>query len=117
MSKLRYIQVGDYYIPNIVLPDQPRNPIGKYGLLRKQYLKERRSLYYNHLIMEGKLYLHLAEIDEAAKTRMDILLPQYMRSAGVTKELKAADQMKWVGLMNTLKTQIEEIIQNELIYG
>ena len=66
MSKLTYTQVGDYYIPNIILPDQPRKPIGKYGRMRKQYLKEHRPLYYNHLIMEGKLYQHLAEIDEAA---------------------------------------------------
>ena len=117
MSKLTYTKVGDYYIPNIILSDQPEKPIGKYGRMRKQYLKEHRTLYYNHLILEGRLHQHQVEIDEAAKTRMDILLPQYMRSAGVNEELKAADQMKWVGLMNTLKAQIEEIIQNELIYG
>lgn len=117
MSKLTYTQVGDYYIPNIVLPDQPREPIGKYGHMRKQYLKNHRPLYYNHLIMEGKLYQHLAEVDEAAKSRMDTLLPQYMGLAGVTEELKSTDQMRWVGLMNTLKAQIEGIIQNELIYG
>ena len=93
MSKLTYTQVGDYCIPDIVLPDQPRKPIGKYGRMRKQYLKEHRPLYYNHLILEGKLYQHLAEIDEAANTRMEILLPLNMRSAGVTEELKAADQM------------------------
>ena len=117
MSKLTYTRIEDYYIPDIVLPEQPRKHIGKYGRMQKQYLKDYRPFYYNHLMMEGKLYQHLAEIDEAAKSRMDILLPQYMRSAGVTEELKAADQMIWVGLMNTLKAQIEEIIQNELIYG
>ena len=116
MSKLTYTQVGDYYIPNIILPDQPRKPIGKYGRMRKQYLKEHRPLYHNHLIMEGKLYQHLAEIDEAAKSRRDILLPQYVRSAGLTEELKAADQMKWVGLMNSIAAQIDEVILSELIY-
>ena len=116
MSKLTYIQVGDYYIPNIILPDQPRKPIGKYGRMRKQYLKEHRPLCYNHLIMEGKLYQHLAEIDEAAKSRMDILLPQYVRSAGLTEALKAANQMKWVGLMNSIAAQIDEVILSELIY-
>ena len=117
MSKLTYTRIGDYYIPDIVLPDQPREPIGKYGRMRKQYLKEHRTLYYNHLILEGRLHQHLVEIDEAAKTHMDILLPQYMRSAGVTEELKAADQMKWVGLMNNIIAQIEETIRAELIYS
>ena len=117
MSKLTYTQVGDYYIPDIVLPDQPRKPIGKYGRMRKQYLKDHRPFYYNHLMMEDKLYQHLAEIDKVAKTRMEILLPQYMRSADVTEELKATDQMKWVGLMNSIVAQIEETILAELIYS
>ena len=100
MSELTYIRYGDYYIPDLKLSGQPEAPIGKYGRMRQRYLKEYRPALYSSLILSEKLYPHLLEIDEAANARMDILMPQLMKAAGVTEELKTADQMKWVGLAN-----------------
>lgn len=116
MEKLTYSRCGDYYIPNLKLAEQPDKPIGKYGRMRQRYLKEYRPVLYSSLILTEKLYPHLLEIDEAANERMDILMPQLMKAAGVTEELKAVDQMKWVGLANACRAQAEEIIQSELIF-
>ena len=116
MSKLTYIRCGDYDIPNLKLSEQPETSIGKYGRMRKSYLKEHRPILYNHLLMSEKLYPHLLEIDRTAQGRVETMLPHMMETAGVTEELKACDPMRWVGLMNTLKAQAEEIIQDELIY-
>lgn len=116
MEKLTYSRCGDYYIPNLKLTEQPDKPIGKYGRMRQRYLKEYRPALYSSLLLSEKLYPHLLEIDEAANERMDILMPQLMKAAGVSEELKAADQMKWVGMMNALKAQAEEMIVAELIY-
>ena len=85
--------------------------------MRLRYLKEHRKGLYTSLLLTEKLYPHLLEIDETANERMDILMPQLMKAAGVTEELKAADQMKWVGLVNNCKAQAEEIILYELIYN
>ncbi len=115
MKELTYICVGDYYIPNLKLAEQPDRPIGKYGRMRRRYLKEYRPVLYNSLLLSEKLYPHLLEIDEAANARMDILMPQLMKAVGVTEELKATDQMKWVGLVNACRTQAEELVLTELI--
>lgn len=117
MNELTYTRVGDYYIPNLKLAEQPEKPIGKYGRMRQRYLKEHRPALYSSLLLTEKLYPHLLEIDEAANARMDILMPQLMKAAGVTEELKAADPMKWVGLANACRAQAEEIILNELIFN
>ncbi|WP_269477204.1 TnpV protein [Hominibacterium faecale] len=117
MKELTYIRVGDYYIPNLKLAEQPDKPIGKYGRMRRRYLKEYRPALYSSLLLSEKLYSHLLQIDEAANERMDILMPQLMKAAGVTEELKAADQMKWVGLANNCRAQAEEIILAELIFN
>lgn len=116
MKELTYTRVGDYYIPDLKLTEQPDKPIGKYGRMRQRYLKEHRPALYSSLLLTEKLYPHLLEIDEAANERMDILMPQLMNAAGVTEELKATNQMKWVGLANACKAQVEEIIFQELIY-
>ena len=117
MNGLTYTKVGDYYIPNLVLKEQLDTPIGRDGRMRLRYLKEHRKGLYTSLLLTEKLYPHLLEIDEAANERMDILMPQLMKAAGVTEELKADDQMKWVGLANNCKAQAEEIICAELIYN
>ena len=114
MSELTYSRCGDYYIPNLKLSEQP-TPIGKYGRMRRRYLKEHRPCLYSSLILSEKLYPHLLEIGRAAQEQMDTMLPRMMEAAGVTEELKARDPMRWVGLMNTLTAQIEEILINELI--
>ena len=115
MSKLTYIRCGDYDIPNLKLSVQPETSIGKYGRMRKSYLKEHRPILYSQLLMSEKLYPHLLEIDETAQSRLEQMMPQLAKEAGVTEELKACDPMRWVGLMNTLKAQVEEILYSELI--
>ena len=115
MSELTYTRCGDYYIPDLKLSEQPEAPIGKYGRMRQRYLKEHRPGLYSSLILSEKLYPHLLEIDRAARERMDAMLPRMMEAAGVTEELKAHDPMRWVGLMNELKAQVDEIILHELI--
>ncbi len=115
MSKLTYLRCGDYDIPNLKLSEQPETSIGKYGRMRKSYLKEHRPILYNQLLMSEKLYPHLLEIDRTAQERVDTMLPHMMEVAGATEELKARNPMRWAGLMNTLKAQAEEIILAELI--
>ena len=114
-NNLTYTRNGDYLIPDLSLSEQRSKPLGKYGRMRKAYLKEHRPLIYNHLLMSEKLYPHLLEIEETANSRLEQMMPQLAESAGVTKELKARDPMRWVGLMNTCKAQAEEILMAELI--
>ena len=115
MSKLTYIRCGDYDIPNLKLSEQPETSIGKYGRMRKSYLKEHRPILYNQMLLSEKLYPHLLEIDETAQSRLEQMMLQLAKEAGATEELKASDPMKWVGLMNTCKAQAEEILMAELI--
>ena len=117
MSELTYTQNGDYLIPNLSLSEQPQTPLGKYGGMRKNYLKEHRPVLWNSLLLSEKLYPHLREIEEAANSRLELMMPELMKSAGVTEELKASDPMKWTGLMNTLKAQAEEVILAELVFS
>ena len=108
-NNLTYTRNGDYLIPDLSLSEQPEKPLGKYGRMRKAYLKEHRPLIYNQLLLTEKLYPHLLEIDETANSRLEQMMPQ------LTEELKARDPMRWVGLMNTCKAQAEEILLAELI--
>ena len=116
MSKLNYIQNGDYQIPALILEEQlPQKPLGKYGRMRKTYLKEHRPVLYSQLLLSEKLYPHLLETDETANRRLDQLMQALTLEAGATESLKASDPMKWVGLMNSCKAQAEELILAELI--
>lgn len=117
MEKLEYLKNGDYLIPNLMLSEQQETPPGKYGRMRKQYLREHRPALYSSLLLSEKLYPHLLAIDQAANERLEQLLPPMIKAAGITEQLKATDQMRWVGLMNTVKAQAEEIIFSELVYG
>ena len=114
-NNLTYTRNGDYLIPDLSLTEQPQRPLGKYGRMRKAYLKEHRPILYNQLLMTEKLYPHLAEIDETANSRLKQMMPRLAESAGATEELKARHPMQWVGLMNTCKAQAEEILLAELI--
>ena len=116
MAELTYSRNGDYYIPNLTLTKQSDKPIGKYGRMRKRYLKENHPTLYSSLILNEKLYPHLLEFDETANRGLEMIMPALMKSTGVTEQLKVSDPMKWVGLMNMLKAQAEEIIFTELIY-
>lgn len=116
-NSLTYTMNGDYQIPDLKLTEQPEKPLGKYGRMRKAYLKEHRPILYNQLLMSEKLYPHLLEIDETAQSRLEQLMPQLAKDAGATEQLKANDPMRWVGLMNTCKAQAEEILMAELIHS
>ncbi len=117
MSELTYIHNGEYLIPNLTLTQQEEVPLGKYGRMRKKFLKENRPIIWNQMTLTETLYPHLREVDQAANSRLEQMMPQLMKEAGVTEELKARDMMRWVGLMNTLKAQAEEIILTELVYA
>lgn len=115
--ELTYTMKDGYRLPDLLPPQEPETALGKYGLLRRKYLKEHRKVLFTNLLTSGKLNEHLAEIDRTAKERMEQLVTEMARTEGVTEELKAADPMKWVGLMNSLKAQAEEIILSELVYN
>ncbi len=115
--KLEYRQSGDYFLPEIALSEQATKPLGKYGRLRRTYLQEHRQALFNHLVLSEKLFPHLNKVDEQAQHLLDTMIPPMAKAAGVTEQLKATDQMRWVGLMNAVKTQVEEIILAELIYS
>ena len=114
---LTYTQNGDYLIPNLRLSKHPEKSLGKYGRMRKAYLKTHRPILYNQLLMQEKLYPHLIEIEETAQQRLEQMMPQLAAAAGATEQLKARDPMQWVGLMNSCKAQAEEILLAELIHS
>ncbi|MDD3253037.1 MAG: TnpV protein [Lachnospiraceae bacterium] len=116
-NTLTYKQNGDYLIPNLELSQQPNQPLGKYGRMRKAYLKQHRPVIYSQMLLSETLYPHLAEIEQTANSRMEQMMPGLMQAAGVTESLKASNQMMWVGLMNNCKAQAEEIILKELIHS
>ena len=115
--ELSYRQSGDYLIPNIKMDDQPAGMIGKYGRMRKTFLKEQRSGTYNSLLLQNRLTEHLLEIDRTAREQVEQIVERMAKAEGVTEELKARDQMKWVGLMNNLLHTAEEIVLQEVIYS
>ncbi|WMJ24476.1 TnpV protein [Paludicola sp. MB14-C6] len=104
---------GDYQIPNLEVPK--RSLIGKYGMLRKTYLKEHKNGIYAGMMMSGKLNSHLEEIDQIATNQVRMMVSQMAQQQGITEELKATDQMKWVGMMNQIKQAAEEIVLKEII--
>ena len=117
MSKLRYVQCGDYLIPDLTLNAKTFPPLSKYGRMREKYLREHRHLLYSTMLLGGRLDDHLHEIDAAVQKRMDQLMRQMAEMAGITEELKARDPMSWVCEMNAIKAQAEEMIFEELIYS
>ncbi len=117
MSELKYRQNGDYLLPEMGLTEAEQQPLGKYGILRQQYLEQNRPGLYTRLILSGKLMEHLQEIDRTAHERLNSLMSLLTKQENVTEELKARDQLKWVGLMNSLKQQAEETILTELVYA
>ena len=111
-----YRQVGDYFIPNITLSDDGNYQIGKYGRMRRSYLKEHRKILYNNYVLEGTLFKHLSEIDQACNERMENIVSAMAKQEGVTEALKAADQIEWVRRMNSIRNRAEEIVLHELVY-
>ena len=109
-------QVGDYLLPNLIIDEAEHQPIGKYGRMRKRYLKEHRPVLFTNLLLSGKLDQHLTEIDHACVDRMELLTRQMADREGASEALKAADQFEWVRRMNSIQNRAEEIVLNELVY-
>ena len=112
---MSYTLHGDYYLPDLVLREEEPT-YGKYGMLRKQFLKEHRSARYQYMLLIGKLNEHLNQIDQEVREQVETLMEQMAEKQGVTEELKAQDQMKWVRLMNNIKASAEEIILKNMVY-
>ena len=114
--EITYSQCGGYLIPDLFLPKEDQQPIGKYGRMHKRYLKEYQPALYSNLLLTGTLFEHLVKIDKACEERMELLTSQMAQREGVTEALKAADQMIWVRSMNNIRNRAEEIVLSELVY-
>ena len=114
---IEYVRQGDYYIPNLALPEETEYQIGKYGSLRRKFLKEHHNWFYSTMLMQGTLLKHLAEIDEACHNYLKEVIPKMAEREGVTEQLKATDQMAWVQKMNSIKHRAEEFILSEYVYA
>nr|WP_073290544.1 TnpV protein [Anaerosporobacter mobilis] len=115
MNEITYSRNGDYLIPDIKLKEQPTQPLGKYGRMRKTYLQEHRKALFSHLLLSEKLQAHLLEIDQTANRRLEQIMADLQKTQ--VPPDKMTQQLEWVGHMNNLKTQAEEIILTELIYS
>ncbi|MBQ8617223.1 MAG: TnpV protein [Clostridia bacterium] len=113
--KLEYQKVGDYYLPLLSYPAAAR-PIGHWGRMRCDYLKEHQPVYFNQLVLSGRFYIELAELDRQAQERYELIIEQMKIAEGVTEALKARDQMAWVGRMNNIAARAREIVREEMIF-
>ena len=113
--ELTYTMQGDYLIPDLTVPESPK--LGKYGMLRRTFLRKHRDGIYTGMLLSGKLNGHLEEIDRTANEMMNRLTAELAKAQGVTESLKASNQMKWVSLMNNIRNQAEEIVMTELVYS
>ncbi|MBQ3194526.1 MAG: TnpV protein [Oscillospiraceae bacterium] len=116
IMKINYIRSGDYFIPDLKLPEEVR-PVGKWGRMHREYLKEHHPIQYTNLVLSCKLWTYLADLNEQAQERLDRIMQQMKDAEGVTERLKAADQMAWVQSMNSIQNRAEEIIREEMIYN
>ena len=114
--EISYTLVGDYYIPNIALPEEDRS-IGRWGRMHRDYLEQHHPIRFNDLVLSGQLWTYLADLNEQAQERLFLIIEQMKASEGVTEGLKAADQLAWVGAMNSIRNRAEEIILREMICG
>ena len=117
MVELEYRQVGDYLLPDLRLTEEEQQPLGKYGMLRREYLEKHRPGLYTRLLLGGMLMEHLHEIDATCHARLDLLIPRMKEAEGVTEALKMTDQLEWVRCMNSIHHRIEETLLDELIYS
>lgn len=118
--ELEYRKCGDYYLPNIVIPEESKETkgkhIGKYGLLRLNFLIEHKKVLYQELLLENKLHEHLVKTDEEANIKVNNLTKELAEQENVDENLKATNQLEWIQRMNNIKNRAEEIVFNELIY-
>ena len=116
-TKITYTQQGDYLLPNLRLPEQPKVEIGIWGKRHLRYLKNHHHVIYTNLLTSCKLTTHLADIDKEANEMFDRLVKQFAKQEGVTEQLKSNNQMIWVERMNSIRNRAEEIVNSELIYA
>ena len=115
MQELNYIRCGDYFILDIKLQEETRS-IGRWGRIYREYLRESNPIRFDDLCLTGELWTYLADLNEQAQNRLELIIEQLKASEGVTGELKATNQMTWVGAMNSIRNRAEGIIKCELIY-
>ena len=115
MKQITYVCSGDYYIPDLKLPEENR-PIGRWGRMHREFLREHKPIIFNQLCLSGELWSRLADANEQAEQRMAVLIRQMQDAEGVTEELKTTDQMEWVQRMNNIRNRAVEIVVHELIY-
>lgn len=116
-STIQYRRVGDYFIPNLILPpEEVRVTLGKWGLMHKTYLEKHKKILFSSLLIQGKLYQHCAEVETQARDMFDTLIEQMKKAEGVTEELKEESQMEWVCRMQNIDARAKEIVTTELIY-
>lgn len=115
MQELNYILCGDYYIPNICLREENR-PIGRWGRMHREFIKVHNPIRFNSLCLGGELWTYLADLNEQAQRRLELIIEQMKATEGVTEDLKATDQMAWIGSMNSIRNRAEEIVLREMIY-
>ena len=113
---IQYIRSGDYLIPDLKLPEETR-PIGKWGRMHRNYLKEHHPIRFNNLVLSGNLWTYLADLNEQAQRRMETLITQMQSAEGITEALKAADPIGWTQRTNNITARAEESIREELIYN
>ncbi len=111
-----YVLAGDYYIPELKLPEEKRT-IGHYGRLHREYLRQAKPMVFNELILSGQLWTYLADLDEQATKRRNVMMKQFMKKERVTEELKKQNQYEWVRKMNGIRSRVDEIIIREVIYA
>ena len=115
-NELGYLQTGDYFIPDLKLPQENRS-IGKYGRMPRDYLQEHNPIRFDVLVLEGTLWTYLADLNEQAQNRMQLIIRQMQEAESVNDELKENNQMAWVQAMNSIHNRAEEIVLHELVYG
>ena len=115
INNMDYVLVGDYYIPDLKLPHEER-PIGKFGRMHREYLKEHNPMMFNDLVLDGQIWTYLADLNEQAQERLSLIVEQMKVAESVTEELKASDQMAWVGVMSSIHNRAEEIVLEEIVY-
>ena len=117
MSKITYRRVGDYLIPNLILPpEETAITLGKWGMMHKSYLEKHKKVFFSSLLIQGKLYQHCAEVEAQARGMFDSLVEQMKEAEGVTEQLKEENQMEWVCRMQNIEARAREIVTTELIY-
>ena len=114
---IHYMLKGDYYFPDLELPETPNQAIGRYGRMRRAYLEEHRPGLYTRLILSGKLYEHLAETDQVCRDRMERMIAQMAEAEGINEKLKASDQLGWISRMSSIRHRVEEIVLDELVFS